>query len=431
VKQNIHSNIALGTLVIAAATMPFSIRLCHLSLLVFVLNWAAIGSWRQKVNLMLGQKHWWIMPLYFLVCLAGVLHADNSSLAWQQIEKKAAFLLLPITVASSPLLERKHLRWIMRTFLFACFTATLFSLAHAGWIASGDVATNNFNVETLNAFNHLHPNSSPVWMAFSYVSLASGAGLHPTYFGLYLVVCLLIMLYFFRSEEMNSFEKRLYNALLIYFFVFIVFLSSRITILAGAGVLLSAIDFRGSVSSADKKKVRWIALVLAVVILYVNPVSRFRGLQEPFVASMNDLPRHATSSIDIRRSLLQLSSFATNDANPFVGSGTGSAEQRLRTEGNAHGLTNVLGSYDPHNQYLYTFLEQGFMGLVVLLTMLVLPLYSSIQMGSRLYAGILLVFATVCLTESALELQKGIVLFAFFGSLLLFHETAKVKHRYG
>jgi O-antigen ligase len=431
VKQNIHSNIALGTLIIAAAMMPFSIRLCHMSLLVFALNWVAMGSWRDKLNLMLAQKLWWIMPLYFVVCLAGVLYADNSSLAWQQIEKKGAFLLLPLTLASSPLLERKDLRWIMRTFIFACFTATLFSLAHAGWMASGNLATSNFSVETLNEFNHLHPTSSPVWMAFSYVSLASGAGLHPTYFGLYLVVCLLMILYFFRSEELNSFEKRFYNALLIYFFVFIVFLSSRITILAGAGVLFSAIDFRGSVSSADKKTVRLVALLIALVMLYINPVSRFRGLQEPLAASMNDLPRHATSSIDIRRSLLQLSSFASNDANPFVGSGTGSAEQRLRTEGNAHGLTNVLGSYDPHNQYLYTFLEQGVIGLVVLLTMIAMPLYSSIKRGSRLYAGILLVFATVCLTESALELQKGIVLFAFFGSLLLFHETVKVKHRYG
>jgi O-antigen ligase len=432
VKNNIHSNIALGALLVATATMPFSIRLCHWSLLAFVINWIAIGAWREKLRFLSAQRLWWLMPLYFLICLIGVLYTDNSFLAWQQVEKKAGFFLLPIAIASSPPIERKDLRWIVLTFILICFGATLYCIGYSGWASFSNLVPHNFSEETLTEFSRLHPNASPAWMTFSYISLASGIGLHPTYFGLYLVFCLLLILYFFRSDELTLSERNAANLLIPYFFFFIVFLSARITILVGAGVLMSTLAFRQHLPSwGSLKKIMVIAIALAAVILFVNPVSRFRSLQEPFEASLSDFPAHATSSIDVRLSLLRLSTLASNGANPFVGSGTGSAEGRLRTEGAAHGITNVVGSYDPHNQYVYTFLEQGTVGLAVLLATIILPLYASIRRGSHVYAGLLLVFAAVCLTESALERQKGIVLFTFFGSLLLFHETPEVKKHDG
>ena len=147
------------------------------------------------------------------------------------------------------------------------------------------------------------------------------------------------------------------------------------------------------------------------------------------MATFFDIPDYTDTSIQIRLSLLKLSSLAGSSVSPWAGSGTGTAEGRLEEVASVQGISNSLGSFDPHNQLIYTFLDLGLAGLLCLIAVFVVPLREAWKTKSIPCTGIILVFFAVCLTESAFELQKGIIFFTFFGSLLLFHEMTSPQRR--
>jgi hypothetical protein len=411
--------------------MPYSVRLCHWSFVLFVLCWLIDGEWSGKWFLLKSNPIAWLLPLFFLLHVAGMLYTTDTSGGWLQLEKKAAFVLIPLTLASTPMLSRKEIGSIVRLFILSCFVAALYCLFHAGWVAANGLPQNNFGDGTMAEFQRLNPDASPIWGAFSYISLASGVQMHPTYFGLYLIVCLLLMLFFFKQDEVTAREKVAGKFVFIFFLVFIFLLSSRMTTLGAIAVSMVALAIKSPRPSWSRAIKTQVVLVVALVLLlYANPISRYRGLQEPAIASLMKLPDYTDTSIEIRLSLLKLSVLTGADVNPWFGSGTGTAEDKLRETASEHGISNVIGSYDPHNQFIYTYLDLGLTGLACMAAIVLIPLRTAWRRKSILYVGFALVFFGVCLTESALELQKGIVLFTFFGSLLLFHEITPGERHY-
>lgn len=82
-----------------------------------------------------------------------------------------------------------------------------------------------------------------------------------------------------------------------------------------------------------------------------------------------------------------------------------------------------------HNQYLQTFGEMGFVGLFLLLGIFIYAIYKSVQQREvhKLYLSFL--FMSAFFTESFLNRQKGIFLFAIFYCLLFMNsQSAQRKH---
>lgn len=351
-----------------------------------------------------------------------MIYTGNSASGWADLEKKGAFLLIPVTMASTQRLRNEEMVIITRVFVAACLAATLYCLGHAVWLMLTGAAHQNFGQVTVDEFVRLNPTASMLWMNFSYITLASGIGLHPTYFGLYLSFCLLMLVQSINDRVVAGRKRSAAIALFAYFVVFILFLSSRIAIMAAIGISLSAVMMiTKRVPTVVISRMAILTLVLFAII-YLNPVTRFRGLQEPATTSLGTVSPLAATSIEIRLSLLRLTGKASADINPWLGTGTGAGEDFLRAEGVEHGISNILDSYDPHNQFIYTFFELGAMGLIMLVAVFFYTFYTAWKRRSYVLTGFALTFLAVCLTESAFELQKGIVFFTFFGSLLLFHE---------
>jgi O-antigen ligase len=419
VKREIHQKISTGALLLTVASMPFSVFVCHWSFIVFMVCWLLEGQWSQRLELLADRWIAILLPLFFMVHVMGMLYTGNVSSGWVQLEKKAAFLLVPLTLATTTRLTEGISRQLMKVFVMSCLAATLICLGNATWLTISESPQQNFNLFSMDEFLRLNPGASPTWMNFSYQGLSSGIGLHPTYFGLYLCVCLLIVLFLAQGDVLSQVERRVALAIFVYFTVFIFLLSSRIAIIAAVAISLSALVAVSRQGARTTMFVRQAAVVgLFALIIYANPVSRFRGLQEPAGASRDNLT-YAISSIDIRLSLLKVSQLAADNVNFWTGAGTGAGVDLLRAEGTEHGIANVLDTYDPHNQFIYTFFELGFPGLTALIALFFVPLYYGWRRRSYLIAGCMLVIAIGCLTESVLEVQKGIILFSFFGSLFL------------
>jgi O-antigen ligase len=91
-----------------------------------------------------------------------------------------------------------------------------------------------------------------------------------------------------------------------------------------------------------------------------------------------------------------------------------------------YNITNSLESYDPHNQFLFTLIGSGILGLTALVALILCSLYFAFLQRDYLYAAFIFLFILICFTETALQLQKGIIFFAIFYSMLAFKKRPAI-----
>lgn len=80
-----------------------------------------------------------------------------------------------------------------------------------------------------------------------------------------------------------------------------------------------------------------------------------------------------------------------------------------------------------HNQYLQTFAELGFIGLLLLLSILIISLYKAFQSKDFMHIAFTILMISLFLTESFLMRQRGIVFFVLFYCLFMSQGKEKLK----
>ena len=419
----VHRRIALGSLVLCAATLPFSIKLCHACVIIFILSWVFEGDWRRKMSVVNQSILLQLLIAFVGLQIIGLLFAENLTTGWFSAEKKIFLLLLPLALATTSVkLTQRDIKIILFSFVGACFTGTLVCISNA-WHESNLVMAGDHSLNAYLSGSHyadLHPRASDKWLSFSYVSLSDGINMHPTYFALFLSFCIIFLL-----KEFTSFTSGLQKAaalsLLLYFALFIVFLSSRIMIYFLAGLMLFLV-FRCSL----RKQMASALVVLLVAALFsafmvVNPVTRYRSLQEISNSTLQiDAGSHYTTAAQIRLSLWWIAFKSLENWNPVTGYGTGDVEKATADTSSRVQITNSINSTDPHNQFLYSLLANGVPALLLLLLLLTIPVYLAWLQNDFLSIGFSIAFTLLCLTESSLELQKGIIFYSLFAGLLCF-----------
>ena len=412
-----------GPLALAIGAMPFSIILCHFALIVFAIMWIADGHWKVKWEAIVKNPIILILSLFFLLHLFGIIYSMDKQTAWFNIEKKISLFALPIMLASITL-EKEDVRKLFQVFLITCVVATLVCLGVAFRKAYLVSPTFNFDSYSNFSFYSFNPQASNIWLFISYIELASGIGMHPAYLSLYLSFCVLLILHFY-SPSFAGFtrsKKIILIGLLGYLGIFILFLCSRIMILAFLVISLYSLN---QFLKAAPPLIRLISSLIFILlfssIVYLNPVSRFRSYQEITSTWPYLKPGLQTQSTTIRASLWSVSVKSLSKINWLVGAGTGDVEHLISETGESINVSNILRTNDPHNQYLHTLLGLGALGLSTLLICFAWPVLTSYQTGNYLYLGFIFLFSLLCLTETAMELQKGIVFYSLFNSLILFH----------
>lgn len=408
-------------LAMAVAALPFSIKICHASLTIVIISWMLQGNWKEKWDACKTNPIVLAFVVFFLLHVVGMIYTHDKTAGWFDIEKKVVLILLPVVLASSPKFEAKELSVIFRVFIIACIGGTVVCIVHAiRSIMTGSVA----DPLSSSMFWLMNPHASKNWLAFSYADLASGIDMHPTYLSMYLVFCLLLT-YKIYSRDFFT-RSRGFQLLLIFLCLylgsFIIFLSSRITTIVFIALVFAGCYLLDAEERRSKRAIYSLAVAFFfIMIMYVNPVSRYRNFQEVLYSShlrTDTKPRSLSS--DIRTSLWWVGLKSIQEINPLIGAGTGDVEEVMKSTGKKYSVYNILGSNNPHNQYIFTMLGLGLIGLVSLLLCFGLPLYAACLKKDFFYLSFLGLIAFVCLTETILELQKGIVFFAIFNSLLVF-----------
>jgi O-antigen ligase len=342
------------------------------------------------------------------------------------MDKKIFLLAIPLALGTSAIRwQEKELHRLFYCFLGACLVATVICLFHA-WsetqiFLSGGTNATRIGYLSSSDFQKLNPGAGRPWLFFSYVALAKGVGLHPTYFSLYLGFCSLFLLYRLLVQPPgSSWWRGAMVLIMIFLSFFIVLLSSRIILVSLVGAYVIAL-----LRFAWRQPLSLLLLPLILVVcalLYLNPVSRYRSLQEP-VRTPLSIQQNGfyKNSMEIRASLWWLAWKTFQRTNPATGSGTGDVVEDMKETARTYNISNVLDTHYPHNEYLYLLIANGIAGLLIFILLLVIPAIQVWITGNYLYLGFSLLFGTLCFTDDALEWQKGIGFFALIYPLLVFH----------
>jgi len=114
----------------------------------------------------------------------------------------------------------------------------------------------------------------------------------------------------------------------------------------------------------------------------------------------------------------------------LTGVGTGDTQAALQEayENRQFYFASRHNRYNAHNQYIQHTLSHGILGLFILISCIALPLTRLFRdKENRLYIFFLCCFAFICITESVLELNKGIIWYCYFNAILLF-KSLEAKH---
>ncbi len=415
-----------GPLALAIVSLPFSIIICHLALIIFGIIWIVEGQWKRKWETILKNPVVVIFILFFLLNLLGVIYSADQRIGWFNLEKKISLIALPVMLATIQI-RKEDVRKLLHIFIITCVAATLICLWMAFRKAYDVSPTLNFDSYSNASFYSFNPNVSTIWMFISYIELASGIGIHPSYFSLYIVFCVFLLIHFYAELfiTLTAIKKIILLILLGYLSIFILLLSSRIMVFAFFSISLYGVN---KFLKSAPRSIYWASSLACILlfsgILYLNPVSRFRGYHEIVTTYPYLKSGLQTQSTTIRASLWSVCIKSLPEINWLLGVGTGDVEQLISETSKRSNITNVLGTNDPHNQYLQTLLGLGVLGLSTLIICFVWPAYISYQTGNFLYLGFIFLFAILCITETAMELQKGIVFYSLFGSLILFQYNA-------
>jgi len=273
---------------------------------------------------------------------------------------------------------------------------------------------------------------------FFYHNLVAPVKHHAVYFAVYTFICFLFLVLEMYNSLWNYSKKILFLVWVIFLFSFIILLSSKMVLVILLSFLSCLLIYR--MFKQKKTKQALMLLIMPVVVLFAliafdNPVkSRFTNLVEGNVNVLTQDKFHPAdyfNGFQFRVLLWRVTYMILRDEDAWlIGVSPAAAQDQLRQKYQELNLysgdqktNHGYYDYNCHNQFLQTTLQLGIIGLFILLCMMAAIFYKVYFVNSATLFGILLIILAFCFTESILERQYGLILFALIPLLYIEREN--------
>ncbi|MFK8008205.1 MAG: O-antigen ligase family protein [Saprospiraceae bacterium] len=390
-----HEAIHQSLLMLFCFLLPLYPRLSVLVIIFLGINWLLSG--RVYFNF---KSYLSPIPILFFsfytLHLIGLIYTSNWTEGIQRVETKLPLLIFPLILFSFPIKNKERLSAILKSYVIGCFVASVYCCIN-GFLKYMETGEN--------------------WM--TYKNFGSFLSFHPTYFSMYLSFALFIVLFFMiKKIKIYSVKYKKGSGILAsWFFIIIILLSSRMTILAT--VLILGISFLAWMCF-QQKIWRGIGIsLLAITLLFFvikNIPSVGRRTQHTINSAVNKDSNKINSAPRI--SLWNAATTVIKE-NLIIGTGTGDMQDELVKIYQERNYERALkDNFNPHSQYLQTTATLGIIGGVLLLIYLMAPFLIAFQQRDYLYLLFLSLVLMSFLTESILQTQRGTLFFGFFHTFL-------------
>lgn len=257
------------------------------------------------------------------------------------------------------------------------------------------------------------------WSYFSYGFLSVFN--HPSYFSIYLVFSLSILLVFKQQFTLLLKGKSnfLFYATVGLLILTLILLQSKANIIALFSILIYFVILKWKKLNAILKVLIIISIVSTIAIMALK--TRFVKVVELFEKSqLTELAQNKnTYEGTALRVFIWRASWEVIQDNFWFGVGLGDTKQVLQKKYKEKGLKYAeKWELNTHNQFLESFLEGGVIGLVLLLMLLIAPLIEAIKSKNILFIAFMMIVTINLLFESFFYRQSGILFYSFFVGLL-------------
>lgn len=389
IKTDIYLYLLLGV----AFTLPFDLIFNNVAIGLLLFYWLFTGRLKEKLSKTFHNKFFWIFSAVFFIQVLGLLYTEDIGYGIRQLEKKASLVILPLIILSSRQLHKKEIILIILSFAFACFILFAYAISSLA-IFKGPLLQQVALTEVIDETLKLHHAYSGAYLAFVIIS----------------IIYLLHTLW-------KSFSIVVRTGLVVFtslLFLFLVILGARMALF----ITFFVLGIQILTIWSQRKNYRSLLLILATSLfglltifglpstrLKVNEFLVLKGVYHPFTPRIIQWG----CCIDIlNENKVWLQGVGTGDVTPFLQS----CYQKKQFWGH-------LYKYNAHNEYMEELVRLGLLGLTVFVFSLVFPLISAFRQQNYLYAYFILVFMLVCVTESFLSRQKGVIFYAFFNAVLI------------
>ncbi|MDF2190805.1 O-antigen ligase family protein [Paraflavitalea sp. CAU 1676] len=351
-------------------------------------------AWRHK---------YWILCLLFFFWLCATWFWDSSGgFSIKYMESYSIFLFLPFVMTAMPRLPA-------RVVIGACYL----------FVATIVVICIICLVKSYIDFRHTGDSRF-----FFYHYLGYQMGLNAVYLSNYCTTSIAWLLFFhFLYEGQKPIRVTLLVVLPVCAFLLTVvfLLASKMGIFVFLLVMLSLLIYIGYRKKALLKSLLVIIVMGGVVFFLSDNLYYLRWrLSElrlnKYTGSVDD-----QNGLAVRR-LTWESALELWKERPVLGYGLkGAGDALVKKYEEKHFQLGVPERYNSHNQYLETAIRSGAIGLLILLALIAIPLWSAIRQKKTLLLLVILHFMLVCLVETAMEYQQELTFYWFFIFLFYYH----------
>lgn len=385
-----------------AFLIPVVPRLVPLVIVLLTINWLFGTNFRNSFRELKTNRHKQrliLFSLFYLIYIAGLVYSENLGYAFFDLEVKLSLLIFPLIFAFSPwpLYLGDEWKRILTAFVAGCLTGALLLLVHAAL---------EFSVEA-------------DYQAFLYSRLSWY--IHPSYLSMYYNLAIIIIY----SRVASGRELLLTRMNILRLFTALFFMWMTLLLNSKAGLITLALLWPGLpiwwwLTNLWRRMFPSFLITIILFLVtgsFLAPLIFDRFAEIDTMMEKDTKERRETNSTGDRL-VAWSASLELIRENPWFGVGTGDVKDALiekyRINNAIPALKNRLNA---HNQYFQTTVTLGLPGATVLALMLILPAIYAIRREKWMYLFFLVIFSLNMTVESMLEVQAGVVYYAFFNAL--------------
>ena len=392
-------------------------------LLTSVASLALLAYWlfAATKNFSFGGHRWLLLFLFtslYILALIGTLYSANKDEALFKLQQQSALLLFPVVFATSVAIDAVACHRIMLAFAWLTLAGCIICLGNG-------------------IFYFLSSGSTEMLHGYPMVILKD---MSPFMLGLYCLVSVLYLLGTVYKGAFKGRERTVYAALLLVLSAFLFLLGNRNVLFSWIIVVIFflMVNIMG-------RKLRF--LLFGLMLVALGAAAIFNPSLHRQIKDLTDFSSSNTIQLDSDRSLgrgwggkaLRMAIWTCSmdiiRAHPLTGVGTGDVQDSLQAayERRQFYFASRYNTYNAHNQFIQDTIAYGIAGFVLFTACLLVPLFSyfrslrgnGAEHFRQLYCLFLISFFIICITESILEISKGIVFYSFFNSIFAFVLTSQ------
>lgn len=401
-------------LICSVLCMGIAASLIFWPLLNSILCITLFGYWllfsKKKFSLKSSQSRWIILfGSLFLMSMVGIVYSNEVGEGFAELQKKSALLLFPLIFGMSAIITPVVFKRTLAAFTLSTALGCLICIINGVYIL-----LKNGTTDYLYGYN-----------------LVVLKNMQPFLLGL---CCLLSLLHLLNKlvqcRANGETFKKADIPVAIFLFIFLFLLGNRNVLIAMSGFFIFY-SYKLILRTVNRLLLISLLGFLFIFAVCVNPYLHNQWNDLTDFSKENNIQLDSGETLGrawggktIRLTIWKCSQDIIK-RHWIAGVGTGDAQAALQEayEKRKFYFASRYNTYNAHNQYIQETVAHGIIGLLIFLACICMPFLMCLrEKGNTLYALFILCFALLCVTESMLELNKGIIWYSFFNSFFMFRK---------